>query len=95
MEVDFCPLPNIVGDKYRPWRGLVIHHQDGSIPSPAAAMKQWAVVWNGVIQSCTIGNDRKAVTMIALNRIMPDSAPVTQPAELVFKADDSAAHWVY
>jgi len=32
--------------------------------------------------------------MIALNRIMPDSAPVTQPAELVFKADDRAAHWV-
>ena len=37
---------------------------------------------------------QKGVTMIALNRIMPDSAPVTQPAELVSKADDRAAHWV-
>jgi hypothetical protein len=31
LEVDFCPLPNIVGDEYGLWLGLVVNHQDGSI----------------------------------------------------------------
>lgn len=31
VEVDFCPLPNIVGDKYCLWLALVVNHEDGSI----------------------------------------------------------------
>lgn len=31
VEVDFCPLPDIVGDEYGLWLGLVVHHQDGSM----------------------------------------------------------------
>mgnify|MGYP000850988868 CR=1 FL=1 len=31
VEVDFCPLPDIVGDECCYWLGLVAHHQDGSI----------------------------------------------------------------
>jgi len=31
VEVDFCPLPDIVDGEYGFWLGLVAHHQDGSI----------------------------------------------------------------
>ena len=31
VEVDFCPLPDIVDDEYGFWLGLVAHHEDGSI----------------------------------------------------------------
>jgi len=31
VEVDFCPLPDIVGDEYGLWLALVVNHQDGSI----------------------------------------------------------------
>ena len=31
MEVDFCPLPDIVDDEHGFWLGLVAHHQDGSM----------------------------------------------------------------
>ncbi len=31
LEVDFCPLPDIVDNEYGFWLGMVVNHEDGSI----------------------------------------------------------------
>lgn len=31
IEVDFCPLPDIVDNEYGFWLGMVVNHEDGSI----------------------------------------------------------------